>query len=63
MPRFPKLKVKLPCAGVSDEICGLDNVEYHFDYENSEFLITVEGQEAHSYNEQMRLAKQDCYRD
>ena len=63
MTKLPKLKIKLPFQGVVDDICDLEEARYRLDYRHDYFLIVVEGQLVHSYEDLVRLVQQERFRD
>ena len=63
MTKLPKLKIKLPFQDVVDDICDLEEARYRLDYGHDYFLIVVEGQLVHSYEDLVRLVQQERFRD
>jgi hypothetical protein len=60
MPRVPRLKIK-SFGAAAEEICDLHQAGYFLDFEGR--MVMVEGQRVGSYDELVRLASQDKYRE
>jgi hypothetical protein len=61
MPKLPKIKIKLPSSNAKEYVCDLEQAGDYIDFESGVFL--VEGQGVHSYDELVRIANQDKYKD
>jgi len=63
MSELPKLKVKKPFGYPFEEVHDFKQAQYFlFSYGNSA-TVMVEGQPVNSYEELLRLAFRDCYKD
>ncbi len=58
MARLPKLKIKLPPG---EYICELDEARQYLDFSVGVFM--AEGQGVQSFDELVRIASQDKYKD
>ena len=58
---LPKIKIKLPPGYPEEEALPFEEAKKRLDFERGMFL--VEGQRVHSYNELVRIASQDKYRE
>ncbi len=56
------MKIKLPFGKPSEDICDLEHAKFRFDY-GAQNLVMVEGQVVNSYEELLKLAGQDCYKE
>jgi hypothetical protein len=61
MPRLPKIKIKLPSGNPDEYICDLEQAGEYLDFDKAVFLVA--GQGIHSYDELVRIASQDKYKD
>jgi hypothetical protein len=61
MSHLPKIKIKLPSVNPDEYICDLEQANEFLDFGQGVFL--VEGQGVHSYDELVRVATQDKYKD
>ncbi len=63
MSKSPKLKIQsLYGPGNEADICDIEQAKNRFDY-GSDTIIVVEGQVVNSYDELVRLASNDKYKD
>ncbi|MFC1928804.1 hypothetical protein ACFLWC_07195 [Chloroflexota bacterium] len=69
MTELPKLKIKKHFGQpVEEKICDLEEAQYFLlnylpSAHGAGILVTVEGQLIHSYEELVRIANQDFYKD
>ena len=61
MSRLPKLKIKLPSGVPNEYVCELEQAKDLLNFDEAIFLIN--GQGVHSYDELVKIAMQDKYRD
>lgn len=61
MARLPKIKIKLTSGDPNEYIYDLEQASEYLDFEKGIFL--VEGQGVHSYDELVRIATQDKYKN
>jgi hypothetical protein len=60
---LPKLKIRLPSQNEAQDICTLEQAKYRFNWGHEPFLIVVEGQFVNSFDDLMKLAKQDRFKE
>jgi hypothetical protein len=60
---LPKLRIRLPAPSETRDICSLEQARYRFDWGRDPFLIVVEGQAVDSFENLMKLAGQDRFKD
>ncbi len=63
MSSLPKLRIKLPFQKVAEEVCGLQQMKFRFNWGHEPFLIVVEGQPIGSFEELEELVQQDLFKD
>ncbi len=56
------MKIKLPFGSLTEDICDLEHAKYRFDY-GAQNLVMLEGQVVNPYEELLKLAGQDCYKE
>jgi hypothetical protein len=61
MSRLPKVKIKLPSGKPSEYICELAQARDYLNFNEGVFM--VEGQGLQSYEDLIRIASQEKYRD
>jgi len=61
MSQLPKLKIKLPLGSLSEDVCELEQAKYRLNFDDG--VLLVEGQTVHSYDELVKLATQDNYKN
>lgn len=59
VPKFPKLKIRLPHSDNANEICTIEEAQYRFNWGHEPFLIIVEGHPVSSYEELIELTKDE----
>ena len=62
MSRSPKLRIKFLSPYVPEDVCGLEEAQYRFNWGHEPFLIVVEGRVISAYEELERLAEEDPFR-
>lgn len=63
MPELPKLKVTTwSCGYQHEEIRDFEQAREFLNFDST-YLVTVEGQVLFCYDQLIRLAAQDCYKD
>ncbi|MBI4329797.1 MAG: MoaD/ThiS family protein [Chloroflexi bacterium] len=60
---MPKLRIRKPFGQEEGEVCDLETARRYFSAENGAFLVMVDGHLVRSYEELVKLAEQDAYRD
>ena len=63
MSKLPKLKVKNPFGDPSEDICELEQAKYRFFDHPQDVLFLVEGEVVSTYEELVKLASRDDYKD
>jgi hypothetical protein len=61
MSRFPSLRIKLPSGNPSEYVIELEQARDYLNFAEGVFL--VEGQGVQSYDELVRIAAQDKYKN
>lgn len=61
MSTLPKIKIKIPASDPGEYICELDQAGDYLDFDQGVFVI--EGQGIHSYDELVRIANLEKYRN
>jgi hypothetical protein len=61
MSRLPKIKIKLPSGDPKEYICDLEQAGDYLDFEKGVFVVA--GQGVHSYEELVRIATMDKYKN
>jgi len=59
----PKLRIKLPSPSAAEDICDLQEAKYRFNWGHEPFLILVEKQPVSSYEELIKFAKLNRFKD
>lgn len=63
MSKFPKLKIRRPCAYPAEEIRDFEQVKYFLFSYGPNTIVIVEGKVVNSYQELIQIAIQDRYKD
>ena len=63
MAKFPKLKIKRPFGYPSEEIRDFEQAQYFLFSYAATATPVAEGEVVSSYEELVKLANRDCYRD
>jgi hypothetical protein len=62
LPKLPRLRIKPPSPGATEDIFDLEQARYRFNWGHETFLIVVEGQPVSSYEALVELVQQDRFR-
>ena len=63
MSKLPKLKIKNSFGNPSDDICELEQAKHRFFNHPQDILFLVEAQVVSTYEELVKLANRDDYKD
>ena len=63
MSKSPKLKIKNPFGAPNDDICELEQAERRFFSPPQDIVFLVESQVVVTYEELIKLARREDYRD
>jgi hypothetical protein len=58
---LPKLRIRLPSDHEAQDVCGVEEARYRFNWGRDPFLVVVEGQVVRSFEELLDLASQDRF--
>jgi hypothetical protein len=60
---LPKLRIKPPSPHGAEDICGLQEAKYRFNWGHEPFLILVEKQPISSYEELIEFVERNSLKD
>ena len=58
-----KLRIRLPSENEAQDTCNLEEASYRFNWGHEPFVVVVEGQFVHSFDDLIALSKEDRFKD